>query len=104
MRIAMKIKNSLLFIDTAGRAVLGAAAVLGSMLLANVAGAEEASLPRNGPWPIRNGQNYQPTERQLRALNQEDVTPDQARDIDLLYNKLLAHGDKARKLYPRPRH
>src|ERR1700756_5630157 len=46
-----------------------------------------------GPWPIRNGRNYQPTEHELRALHQEDVTLDQAREIDRLYDKLLASSD-----------
>ena len=44
-----------------------------------------------GPWPIRNGHNYQPTEHELRALHLEDVTPDQAREIDRLYDQLLAN-------------
>ena len=49
-----------------------------------------------GPWPICNGLNYQPTERELRALHQEDVTPDQAREIDRLYDQLLAGNEKVR--------
>jgi hypothetical protein len=52
--------------------------------------AENAPLIHEGPWPIRNGHNYQPTEHELRALHQEDVTPDQAREIDRLYDQLLA--------------
>ena len=45
--------------------------------------------PIQGPWPIRNGHNYQPTEHELKALHQEDVTPDQAREIDRSYDQLL---------------
>ena len=54
------------------------------------ANAEGAPPVHKGPWPIRNGHNYQPTEYELRALHQEDVTPDQAREIDRLYDQLLA--------------
>jgi hypothetical protein len=60
-----------------------------SLLLANVGFAEDAPLFHKGPWPIHNGRNYQPTEHELRALHQEDVTPDQAREIDRLYDQLL---------------
>jgi len=47
-------------------------------------------LPANGP--------------ELRALNRQDVTPDQARDIDRLYDELLADDKKACKQYPTPKH
>jgi hypothetical protein len=57
-----------------------------------------------GPWPIRNGHNYQPAEHKLRALHQEDVTPDQAREIDQLYAQLLASSEKVRNRHPAPTH
>ena len=57
------------------------------------ADAEGAPPLHNGPWPIRNGRNYQPTRDELRALHQEDVTLDQAREIDRLYDQLLATSD-----------
>jgi len=62
-------------------------------LAANAAGTPPL---HNGPWPIHNGRNYQPTEDQLRALHLQDVTPDQARDIDRLYDQLLAGREKVR--------
>jgi hypothetical protein len=40
-------------------------------------------------WPIYNGFDHQPTQDELRALHQQDVTPDQARQIDRLYDELL---------------
>jgi hypothetical protein len=40
-------------------------------------------------WPIYNGFNHQPTRDELRASRQQDVTPDQAREIDRLYDELL---------------
>ena len=61
------------------------------------ANAKNAPPIHEGPWPIRNGHNYQPTEHGLRALHQEDVTPDQAREIDRLYDQLLASSEKDRK-------
>jgi hypothetical protein len=62
---------------------------LASVLLANMGSAEDAPPLHKGPWPIRSGRNYQPTEHELRALHREDVTPDQAREIDRLYDQLL---------------
>ena len=59
----------------------------------DAANAEGAPMLHKGPWPVRNGLNHQPTEQELRALHQEDVTLDQAREIDRLYDKLLASSD-----------
>jgi hypothetical protein len=59
----------------------------------DAANAEGVPPLHRGPWPIRNGRNYQPTEHELRALHREDVTLDQAREIDRLYDKLLASSD-----------
>ena len=83
--------------------VCGAALALASLLLTNIASAEDASL-RKGSWPIRNGHNYQPTENELKGLNREDVTPSQAREIDRLYDQLLANGEKPRNRRPAPKH
>jgi hypothetical protein len=68
--------------------------------------ANAASAPplHKGPWPIRNGRDYQPTEHELRALHQKDVTPDQAREIDRLYDQLLAINEKVRNRHPAPAH
>lgn len=57
-----------------------------------------------GPWPIRNGLDYQPTERELRALHEEDVTPHEAREIDRLYDQLLESSRKVRNRHPAPTH
>jgi hypothetical protein len=64
--------------------------VVSSLLLANVGYADQASPVHKGPWPIRNGHNYQPTENELRSSHLQDVTPDEAREIDRLYDQLLA--------------
>jgi hypothetical protein len=72
------------------KAVFGPALVISLLLLSNVGYAEQAPPVHRGPWPIRNGRNYQPTENDLRALHLQDVTPDEAREIDRLYNQLLA--------------
>src|SRR4029077_2777766 len=82
--------------------VFGVALALVSLLLANIGCAEEAPAPHKGPWPIRNGHNYQPSERELRALHLEDVTPDQAREIDRLYDQLLANSERVRIGIPHP--
>ena len=79
--------------------VFGVALALASLLPAN-----DAPSLHKGPWPIRDGRNYQPTERELRALHQEDVTPDQAREIDRLYDQLLASSEKVRSRHPAAKH
>ena len=76
--------------------VFGVALALASLLLTNIGSAEESPPLHKGPWPIRNGRNYQPTEHELRALHEEDVTPGQAREIDRLYDQLLASSEKSR--------
>jgi hypothetical protein len=79
---------------------LGITLTLASLLPVNSASAEGAPLLHEGPWPIRNEHNYQPTEHELRALHLEDVTPDQAREIDRLYKELLANSEGGRKRPP----
>jgi hypothetical protein len=84
--------------------VFGVTLALASLLLANTGSAENALPPHKGPWPIRDGRNYQPTAHELRALHLEDVTPDQAREIDRLYDQLLAGTEKGRNRHPAPEH
>jgi hypothetical protein len=71
------------------KTILGLVLIVSSLLLANVGYAEQARALHKGPWPIRNGRNYQPTENELRSSHLQDVTPDEAREIDRLYNQLL---------------
>jgi hypothetical protein len=80
------------------------ALALASLLLASIGSADDASSLRKAGWPIRNGHNYQPTEQELRGLHRQDVTPDQAREIDRLYDQLLANSEKARNRHPAPKH
>jgi hypothetical protein len=72
------------------KTIFGPVLVVSSLLLANVGYAEQASALHKGPWPIHNGHDYQPTENELRSSHRQDVTPDQAREIDRLYNQLLS--------------
>jgi hypothetical protein len=67
------------------------------------ANAEGTPPLHNGPWPIRNGHNYQPTEDELRALHLEDVTPDQAREIDRLYDRLMTGGENVANRHLTPK-
>jgi hypothetical protein len=83
--------------------VFGVALALASLLLANIGSAEDSPLLHKGPWPIRNGHNYQPTEHELRALHLEDVTPDQAREIDRLYDQLLTRSENVHDRHPAPK-
>jgi hypothetical protein len=85
--------------------ILGIALALSLLVPASSASAEGDPPPlHEGRWPIRNGHNTQPTERELRTLHLQDVTPDQAREIDRLYNELLANSDGARKRHPASEH
>jgi len=84
--------------------VFGVALALSSLLLASIVSAEQSAPLHRGPWPIRNGRNYQPTEHELRALHLEDVTPDQAREIDRLYDRLLARSEEVHDRHPAPKH
>jgi hypothetical protein len=84
--------------------VFGVTLALASLLLASTGSAENAKPLHKGPWPIRNGRNYQPTAHELRALHLEDITPDQAREIDRLYDQLIAGSEKGRNRHPAPRH
>jgi hypothetical protein len=80
------------------------ASILAPLLLASIGFAEDTAPLRKGSGPIRDGHNYQPTERELRALHQKDLTPDQAREVDRLYDQLLAGSEKGRNRYPAPRY
>jgi hypothetical protein len=74
------------------------------LLPANIGSADDVPPLHRGPWPIRNGRNYQPTEHELRALHLEDVTPDQAREVDRLYDQLLSSSEKVRNRHRTPKH
>lgn len=74
---------------------LFALALVGAFAFAAERGAAaERSQAHDGSWPIQNGYDRQPTG------NDNDVSPDQAREIDQLYDELLSTGDKTQ---PRPK-
>jgi hypothetical protein len=77
--------------------------IFASSLLAKIGFAEDAAPLHNGPWPIQHGHDYQPTENELRDLHESDVTPNQAREVDRLYDQLLASGKKGSDRRPTPR-
>jgi hypothetical protein len=53
-----------------------------------------------GPWPIQGGFDLQPSEKELRALHQQDVAPEEAREVDRLYDQLLSDSDKILRQHP----
>jgi Spy/CpxP family protein refolding chaperone len=53
------------------------------------------------PWPIYNGFDHQPTENELRALHEQDVTPAQADEIDKLYDQLMSADKKILGSHPK---
>ena len=42
--------------------------------------------------PIENGIKHQPTQNELRELHDQDVTPNDAREIDRLYDELMSNS------------
>jgi hypothetical protein len=52
------------------------------------------------PWPICDGFNHQPSQNELRALHQRDVTPDEARELDRLYDQLLSSSETILRQQP----
>ena len=69
-------------------------------ILADPGVARDAPLLHQGSWPIYNGFNHQPTQDGLRALHQQDVTSDQAHEIDRLYDQLLSSSEKILSQHP----
>ena len=56
--------------------------------------AQDAPPVHKPPWPIYNWLNHQPTEDELRALHEQDVTRAQAREIDRLYDELMSSSKR----------
>jgi Spy/CpxP family protein refolding chaperone len=68
--------------------------------LAALGSAEDAPPLHQGSWPIHQGHQRQPTQDELNAQHRQDVTPDQANDIDRLYDQLLSNSEKILKQHP----
>ena len=60
-----------------------------------------ANVAPASPWPIYNGFDHQPTENELRALHEQDVTPAQAEEIDKLYDQLMSADKKILGSHPK---
>ena len=72
--------------------------VVGALSLLSHPGiAQNSSSVHEGQWPIQNGVKHQPTG------DGQDITPDQAREIDRLYDELLSSGDKTQPRLKRAR-
>jgi|SRR5208337_2507139 len=82
------------------KVVFACAFIAALSLLVQRAVAQDPPPIHRGPWPIHNGFNQQPTQDELRALHQQDVTPDQAREIDRLYDQLLSDSEKILRQHP----
>jgi hypothetical protein len=82
------------------KVVHAGALVAALSILAGPGIAKDAPPLHQGSSPIYNGFNHQPTQDELRALHRQDVTPDQAREIDRLYDQLLSSSEKILRRHP----
>jgi hypothetical protein len=63
-------------------------------------GAEVAPPVHRRAWPVHNGFNHQPSQDELRALHEQDVTSNQAHEIDRLYDQLMSSSDRMLRRHP----
>jgi Spy/CpxP family protein refolding chaperone len=52
------------------------------------------------PWPIYDWRNHQPTQGELNALHEQDVTPDEAKEVDELHNQLESSSERILRQEP----
>jgi Spy/CpxP family protein refolding chaperone len=62
--------------------------------------AKDAPQPHPGPRPIYDWRNHQPTRHQLDTKHLHDLTPNEAREVDRLYDQL--ESSSARILEQQP--
>jgi hypothetical protein len=86
------------------KVVFACAVVAALSLLIQRGVAQDSPSFHRGPWPIHNGFNHQPTQNELRALHHQDVTPEEAREIDGLYDQFLSGSEKVLRQHPAPGH
>jgi hypothetical protein len=76
-------------------------ALLGALsFAAQQAIGEDSSSVHEGEWPIANGVKHQPTRNDLGGGH--EVTQDQAREVDRLYDQLVSSGGRTED-HPRPK-
>ena len=83
----------------AGRITFVCALVASLAVLAKPGIAQDTAV-HQGPWPIQHGQDQQPTQKQLNADHLHDVTPNQAQEVDRLYDELMSSSKKLLKEEP----
>jgi len=77
------------------RKFIVASALVAALVVPVGAGfAQEKQPVHKGPWPIYNWLNHQPTEDELRASHERDVSRAQGREIDQLYDQLMSSSDQ----------
>jgi Spy/CpxP family protein refolding chaperone len=85
----------------ASKVVFACVLVSALSFLAALGSAEDAPPTlHQGPWPIHHGRQHQPTQDELNAQHQQDVTSDQAGDINRLYDQLMSNSEKILKEQP----
>jgi hypothetical protein len=62
--------------------------------------AADAPPVHQGPWPIYGGRQHQPTQDEIGAHHLHDVTPNQASEVDRLYDQLMSSSNKLLKDEP----
>ena len=76
--------------------IVGACAVCAALSLVGIAAsAEDAPWPpRPVPGPISNWHQHQPTQAQLNEMHVQDLAPNQAQEVDRLYDQLMASSHR----------
>jgi hypothetical protein len=65
-------------------------ALVGPLSLLPQRGIAQETPSLHPAWPIENGVKHQPTQNELRALHDQDVPPNDAAEVDRLYNELMS--------------
>ena len=60
----------------------------------------DAPPPHPGPWPIYDWREHQPTQHELHAMHLHDVTPNEAREVDRLYDQLESSSARILRQHP----
>lgn len=77
-----------------------ASALIATLFIPPALGFAETRPIHRGAWPIYDWLNHQPTEDELRAFHERDVSRSQAREVDRLYDQLMIMSKRNVEQHP----